>query len=283
MRHDVLAVATVIVGMTLLPGGTWAAENADRQVRRYCHFQVGPTSAYGLVEGDRVRQIKGDLFGPRTPTDTTYALSEVQLLVPTRPSKILGMAYNFTSHSEGTAARKGPELFFKAPSCLISSGAPIVIPAGATNVHPEGEMVIVIGKRAGKVPVEKAKEYVLGVTCGNDVSARDWQQGDIQWWRAKGSDTFGPCGPFVAIGVNYDDLLLRTRVNGEIRQEQRTRDLVSDVAMIVSFASRYVTLEPGDLIYAGTPGKTREIRPGDTVEVELEDVGTLRNPVQTGK
>ena len=99
-------------------------------------------------------------------------------------------------------------------------------------MHPEGELVIVIGKRASKVPVEKAKDYVLGVTCGNDVSARDWQKGDVQWWRAKGSDTFGPCGPFVAVGANYDDLLLVTRVNGEVRQEQRTKDLVHNVAAI---------------------------------------------------
>jgi len=144
-------------------------------------------------------------------------------------------------------------------------------------------MVIVIGKRASKVSVEKAGDYVLGVTCGNDVSARDWQKGDVQWWRAKGTDTFGPCGPFVATGINYDDLLLVTRVNGEVRQKQRTKDLIHGVAAIVSFASMHVTLEPGDLIYTGTPGKTQEIRPGDVVEVEIEGVGTLRNPVKAGK
>lgn len=144
-------------------------------------------------------------------------------------------------------------------------------------------MVVVIGKRASKVPVERAKEYVLGVTCGNDVSARDWQQGDVQWWRAKGCDTFGPCGPVVTVGCNYDNLLLTTRVNGEVRQQQRTKDLIHNVAMIVSFASMHITLEPGDLIYTGTPGKTEEIRPGDIVEVELEGVGTLRNPVQAWK
>ena len=136
------------------------------------------------VEGDRVRQIEGDLFGPRTPTEKTYALSEVKLLAPTRPSKILALAGNYVSHLESQTAHGNPELFFKVPSCLIPSGAPIVIPLGAKNVHAEGEMVVVIGKRARNVPVEKAKEYVLGVTCGNDVSARDWQKSDVQWGRA---------------------------------------------------------------------------------------------------
>jgi 2-keto-4-pentenoate hydratase/2-oxohepta-3-ene-1,7-dioic acid hydratase in catechol pathway len=121
---------------------------------------------------------------------------------------------------------------------------------------------------------------VLGVTCGNDVSAREWQKGDVQWWRAKGADTFGPCGPFVAVGANYDNLLLTLRVNGQVRQQQRTSDLIHGVAAIVSYASQYVTLEPGDLIYTGTPGKTEAIQPGDVVEVELESVGILRNPVK---
>jgi 2-keto-4-pentenoate hydratase/2-oxohepta-3-ene-1,7-dioic acid hydratase in catechol pathway len=283
MRRDALLIAASIVAAALVPSGASAAEGTGRQAARYGCFQAGEATAYGLVEGDRIRQIEGDLFGARTPTNTTYALCDVTFLAPTRPSKILALAGNYRSHLDGQTAHKTPELFFKVPSCLIPGGAPIVIPPGTQIVHPEGEMVVVIGRRASKVPAEKAKEYVLGVTCGNDVSARDWQQGDVQWWRAKGSDTFGPCGPLVAVGVDYDDLLLTTRVNGEVRQQQRTKDLIHNVAAIVSFASMYVTLEPGDLIYTGTPGKTREIRPGDVVEVELEGVGTLRNPVKSGR
>jgi 2-keto-4-pentenoate hydratase/2-oxohepta-3-ene-1,7-dioic acid hydratase in catechol pathway len=252
---------------------------AEPQAAKYCRFQVGETIAHGIVEGDRVRQIDGDLFGKRQATDKTYALGEVKLLVPVRPSKVLAMAGNYKSHLEGQPPKQDPQLFFKVPSCLIPSGANIVIPKGTTVVHPEGEMVIVIGKRAKDVPVQEAKDYVLGVTCGDDISARDWQKNDVQWWRAKGSDTFGPCGPFVAVGVNYDNLLLQTRVNGQVRQEQRTCDLIHDVAAIVSFVSRHVTLEPGDLIYSGTPGKTAAIQPGDVVEVELEGVEVLRNPV----
>ena len=278
MKSPAVVFAVVAVQFSLLLAAAAAERNA-REVRKYCRFQAGATIAYGLVEGDRVRQIDGDLFGARRPAAKTFPLSEVKLLVPTQPSKILALAGNYMSHLDGQAPRKNPELFFKVPSCLIPCGATVVIPPGTKIVHPEGEMVIVIGRRASKVSVAAAWACVLGVTCGNDISARDWQKGDVKWWRAKGSDTFGPCGPFVAVGINYDDLLLQTRVNGQIRQQQRTKDLIHNVAEIVSFASQHVTLEPGDLIYSGTPGKTDEIRPGDVVEVELEGVGLLRNPV----
>jgi len=159
------------------------------------------------------------------------------------------------------------------------NGADIVIPATTDNVHYEAEMVIVVGKRAQNVSVDQAMDYVLGVTCGNDVSARDWQRNDIQWWRAKGSDTFGPCGPFIASGIDYGNLHLQLRLNGEMKQDQNTKDLVHGVAETVSWISQHVTLEPGDLIYTGTCGTTTPMKPGDVVEVELEGVGVLRNPV----
>lgn len=271
-----LGIATVLAAVALV-------SSARGEVKKYCRFQAGKTMAYGLVEGDRVRQIEGTLFGPRKVTDKTHALADVKLLVPVRAGKVLAMAGNYKSHLGDQPAHADPELFFKVPSCLIPTEAAIVYPQGTQILHPEGELVIVIGKRAKNVPLAKAKDYVLGATCGNDVSARDWQKNDVQWWRAKGSDTFGPCGPFVAVGANYDDLLLTTRVNGEVRQEQRTSDLIHNVAAIVSYASHFVTLEPGDLIYTGTPGKTRDIGPGDVVEVELEAVGVLRNPVKAAR
>jgi 2-keto-4-pentenoate hydratase/2-oxohepta-3-ene-1,7-dioic acid hydratase in catechol pathway len=140
-------------------------------------------------------------------------------------------------------------------------------------------MVIVMGKRAQNVSKERAKEYVFGVTTGNDVSERDWQKSDLQWFRAKAADTFGPLGPVIVTGVNYDDLLLETRLNGKVVQSQRTKDLIFNVAEIVSYISRYVTLEPGDVIYSGTPGTTQQMKAGDVVEVQLEKVGTLSNPV----
>ena len=139
--------------------------------------------------------------------------------------------------------------------------------------------MVVIGKQTRNIEVADAGDYVFGVTCGNDISARDWQQSDLQWWRAKGCDTFAPFGPEIARGVNYHDLLLTTRLNGNIKQQQRTSDLIFGVHEIVSFASRHLTLYPGDILYTGTPGTTEPLTCGDVVEVELEDVGILRNQV----
>jgi len=142
---------------------------------------------------------------------------------------------------------------------------------------------VVIGKRARNVPEDKALDYVFGVTCGNDVSERFWQndeeQKDVQWWRAKGSDTFGPCGPFIVSGLNYDDLLMTLRLNGEVKQKERTSQMIHNVSKQVSFISQHVTLLPGDLIFTGTSGTTSKLQDGDVVEVELEGVGVLRNRV----
>ena len=143
--------------------------------------------------------------------------------------------------------------------------------------------MIVIGKRAKNVPENKALDYVLGITCGNDVSARTWQKNDVQWWRAKGSDTFGPAGPFIVSGLDYDNLDLELRLNGEVRQKSNTRYMVHNIAQTVSFLSHHITLRPGDLIFTGTPGKTKPIKPGDVVEVEIQGVGVLRNKVVAGK
>ena len=278
MRCDKPRMIALIVLFALLSvcGRSLAAQ---KKVTRYVRFRVGKTVAYGIVEGDRVRQLDGNLFRSWKPTDVTHKLSEIKLLVPSRPSKVLAAARNYRSHAGENTAPAEPQLFSKVPSCLVAAGENIVIPKGATNVHYEAEMVIVIGKRAKNVSKQRALDYVLGVTCGNDVSARDWQGNDIQWWRAKGSDTFGPCGPFIVSGIDYDDLLLRLRQNGEVKQQERTSNMIFSVAQIVSFISRYCTLEPGDLIFTGTSGKTTNIEPGDVLEVELEGVGVLKNPV----
>jgi 2-keto-4-pentenoate hydratase/2-oxohepta-3-ene-1,7-dioic acid hydratase in catechol pathway len=163
-------------------------------------------------------------------------------------------------------------MFYKPVSALQNPGDPIVIPQDAANVHFEGELVIVIGPRG----------TIFGVTCGNDVSERDWQSGphkDLQWWRAKGADTFAPLGPAIVTGLDYGNLMLETRLNGEVVQRQSSADLTFDCAAIVSWVSRWVTLVPGDVIYTGTPGSTRAMRPGDVVEVEIEGIGVLRNTV----
>jgi 2-keto-4-pentenoate hydratase/2-oxohepta-3-ene-1,7-dioic acid hydratase in catechol pathway len=269
---------TVALGLLiLLPTHLISAEN---EMTKYVRFQADGVTAYGIVEGDQIRQLDGDLFGTWRKTDKTYPLANVKLLVPSEPTKVLAVAGNYKSHLGDQPAREHPEMFFKVPSCLIATGEEIVMPKGSERVDYEAELVIVIGKQAKDVPVEKALDYVLGVTCGNDVSARDWQKKDVQWWRAKGSDTFGPCGPYIVAGIDYGDLLLQSRVNGEVKQKERTNHMEHGVAALVSWASRHVTLQPGDLIYTGTPGKTTPLAPGDVVEIELEEVGVLRNPVK---
>ncbi len=253
---------------------------------RYLRFQKGKTVAYGLLEGERVRQLSGDLFGAWSKTDTTYALKEVKLLPPTQPLQVLALAGNYRSHlknEEVPPKFKIPQPFFKSPSCLVGQGDAIVIPKDAKIVHYEAELVIVIGKKCSKVSKADALDYVFGVTAGNDVSERVWQNDaevkDVQWWRAKGADTFGPVGPYIVSGVDYGKLMLRLRLNGEVKQEEMTDHLIHDVPSTVSFISQYITLQPGDLIFTGTPGKTSDMKPGDVVEVELEGAGVLRNPV----
>lgn len=257
-------------------------------VTRYVRFLKDGQAAYGILEGERVRELAGELFGAWSRTDRVHALDHVRLLPPTVPTQVLAMAGNYQSHlPDATVPPKFriPQPFLKSPSCLVGHGEPIVVPADARDLHFEAELVVVIGKTAKQVPRERALEYVFGVTCGNDVSERYWQNDevnqDVQWWRAKGSDTFGPVGPCIASGLNYGDLRLRLRLNGAVKQEERTSRLIHDIPALVSFISRYVTLHPGDLIFTGTPGTTDAIQPGDVVEVEVEGVGVLRNPVVT--
>jgi 2-keto-4-pentenoate hydratase/2-oxohepta-3-ene-1,7-dioic acid hydratase in catechol pathway len=282
-NHRGLHALLLAVLLLLAYGG---AARAAEKVVKYVRFRAGKVTAYGVVEGDTVHQISPNPFVEYKKTGQTYPLAEVKLLAPTRPTQVLAMAGNYRSHlssAEIPEKLKIPQAFFKTPTCIIANEASIVIPPGADNVHFEGEMVIVIGKRAKSVAKEHALEYVLGVTCGNDVSARDWQKNDVQWWRAKGSDTFGPCGPVIVSGINYDDLQLRLRLNGEVKQEARTKEMIHDVPTMVSYLSRYVTLHPGDLIYTGTPGRTSAMKPGDVVEVEIEGIGILRNKVTAAK
>ena len=235
-----------------------------------------------ILEGDTVREIRGDLFGGFTETVAALNLADVALLHPCQPGKIVCVGLNYRSHLGSRPAPEHPEIFFKPVSSLQDPEGPIVTPPDATDMHYEGELVVVIGRQTKNASVDQARDAIFGVTCGNDVSERNWQHGpakDLQWWRAKGCDTFAPLGPAIVTGLDYDSLLLRTRLNGEVVQKQYTSDLIFDCPTIVSYISRWVTLMPGDVIYTGTPGATRKISPGDVVEVEIEGIGVLRNPV----
>ncbi len=251
-------------------------------MHKLVRFQHGQTTAYGVLDGDGVQPIEGDLFGTHQPAGAILPLSEVKLLFPVKPPKIFAVGLNYKSHLGGRPAPAQPEIFYKPITALQNPGDPIVTPPQSVNMHFEGEIVAVIGKRASRISPGDARSAVLGVTCGNDVSERDWQGGpakDLQWWRAKGSDTFAPLGPSVVTDLDYSNLLLTTRVNGHVVQQQYTSDLLFDIPAVVSFISQWVTLEPGDLIFTGTPGSTSKLNPGDVVEVEIEGIGVLRNPV----
>ena len=265
-----------VIALSILGGPTLTEAQAVIQYVRYEHQG---TVRYGILDGDEVRELDGDLFDSPSETGRTVALASVRLLAPVEPSKVIAVGLNYRSHLGDRDPPPYPGLFAKFPTSIVGPGDEIVLPADAENVHYEGELVVVIGRRAQNVTAEAAHEYILGVTAGNDVSERGWQRADLQWFRAKGTDTFGPIGPTVATGLDYNDLLVETRLNGELRQSERSRDLLYDVDEIVSYVSRYVTLLPGDVIFTGTPGTTRAMQPGDVVEIEVEGVGVLRNTV----
>ncbi len=254
-----------------------ARDSQNEDSMRYIRYSVGDAISYGTLDGETIHQLDGDLFDSPKPTGVTHALADVEILPPCEPSKVIAVGLNYKSHIGGWSGAEYPGLFTKFPTSIIAHEQDIVIPTDGTNIHYEGEMVLVIGKRAKNVSVERALDHVFGATVGNDVSERRWQGADLQWFRAKASDTFGPLGPTIVTGLNYDDLLLETRVNGETRQSQRTADLIFNCSEIVSYISRYVTLVPGDVIYTGTPGSTRSFQAGDVIEIELEGVGILRN------
>jgi 2-keto-4-pentenoate hydratase/2-oxohepta-3-ene-1,7-dioic acid hydratase in catechol pathway len=251
-------------------------------VTQYVRYRYGSDTSYGILEGETVRELRGDLFGDNSPAGATHRLSEVKLLYPCQPGKIMAVGLNYRSHLGGRPQPAHPEMFYKPATALQHPGEPIRIPRDATDVHYEGELVVVIGKPVRNASPEEARAAVFGVTCGDDVSDRNWQHGaqkDLQWWRAKGCDTFAPLGPAIVTGLDYGNLLLQTRLNGEVVQKQTTADLIFDCPSIVSWVSGWVTLMPGDVIYTGTPGSTRRLSPGDVVEVEIEGIGVLRNPV----
>jgi 2-keto-4-pentenoate hydratase/2-oxohepta-3-ene-1,7-dioic acid hydratase in catechol pathway len=268
-----------VCAVTLVLGLFIASSGAQQKVTQYVRYAFKGTVSYGILEGEIIRPVTGNIFEDPEPASTTVRLSDVRLMAPCQPSKVIAVGLNYKSHLGDKAPAAFPGLFAKLTSSIVGPEDFILLPLDATNTHYEGELVIVIGKRGKNITPAEAPRYIFGVTAGNDVSERGWQQSDLQWFRAKSSDTFGPIGPVITQGLNYDDLLVQTRVNGEVRQSERTKNLVFSTSAIVSFVSKYVTLQPGDLIFTGTPGETKAIKPGDVVEVEVEGVGVLRNKV----
>jgi 2-keto-4-pentenoate hydratase/2-oxohepta-3-ene-1,7-dioic acid hydratase in catechol pathway len=252
---------------------------AGQTLTRYVKYETAGRVAWGVLEDDTIRELQGDVFDGAKPNGRTLKMSEVKLLPPADAKKVIAAGLNYRSHIGEQSPAKYVGLFAKMPTSLIGHNADIVYPADATNLHYEAEVCLVIGKRAKNITEAEVKEHVFGVTPCNDVSERVWQKADLQWLRAKGSDTFGPMGPALVRGADYNNLRLIGRHNGKVVQEATTAMLIFSIDNIVSYVSRYVTLEPGDVIFTGTPGTTQALKPGDTFEVEIEGIGVLRNKV----
>jgi 2-keto-4-pentenoate hydratase/2-oxohepta-3-ene-1,7-dioic acid hydratase in catechol pathway len=251
------------------------------QTTKYVRYLESGKTSYGILEDETLRELRGNIFDGAAPAERTLKISDVQLLPPCEPRNIAAVGRNYRSHiaDRNIAPATEPGLFWKPVSSITGPETDIVLPPGSSDVHYEAELVLVIGRKARNVSKTDAAKYIFGVTAGNDVSERNWQKNDLQWFRAKGSDTFAAFGPCIVQGLDYNDLLVQSRLNGEVRQSQRTSDLIFPIDLIVSYITRFITLLPGDLIYTGTPGTTKPMAPGDIIEIEIEGVGVLRNRI----
>ena len=246
---------------------------------RLVKFRDGDGAAWGELEGDTVRVWDGMLG---RPTGETRELAAVGLLAPAEPSKIVCVGRNYLDHIKelgnmlpDDSLPREPGLFLKGPNALAEPGGTVTYPDWTENFHFEGELALVIGQRARHLTPDNALASVLGYTCGLDLTARDRQKTDLQWFRAKAADRFCPLGPWLETSLNPADLRVRTFVNGETRQDGRTAQMIFDVIQILVYVTRFVTLEPGDVVLTGTPDGVGPLARGDTVEVEVEGVGTL--------
>jgi 2-keto-4-pentenoate hydratase/2-oxohepta-3-ene-1,7-dioic acid hydratase in catechol pathway len=236
---------------------------------------------FGWVLDDQVGQIEGDIFGVYQRNEANIPLEDVKLLPPIQPSKIICVGRNYIAHAQehGVEVPEVPLLFFKPPSSIIATNETIHIPPQSDQVEHEAELVVVIGRQGRWITPEDAINHTFGYTIANDVTARDLQIRDDQWTRAKGFDTFCPLGPWIETEFNPADALVTCRVNQEMRQMASTRDMVFSIDQLIAFASSIMTLSPGDILLTGTPAGVSPLSPGDNVEVEIEGIGVLRNPV----
>jgi 2-keto-4-pentenoate hydratase/2-oxohepta-3-ene-1,7-dioic acid hydratase in catechol pathway len=239
----------------------------------------------GWLLDDKVGEISGNIFGRYQRKEALTPLSDVKLVHPSEPTKIVCVGRNYVEHAKelGNEVPKVPLIFLKPPSSIISNGETILLPPQSAQVEHEAELVIVIGKRGRHVTAENAKKIILGYTVGNDVTARDLQKSDGQWTRAKGFDTFCSFGPWVDTEFDPSDAVITCRVNGQMRQMASTRDMVFNVGVLIAFISSVMTLEPGDLIFTGTPSGVGELKDGDEVSVEIEGLGIIKNKVKAEK
>jgi 2-keto-4-pentenoate hydratase/2-oxohepta-3-ene-1,7-dioic acid hydratase in catechol pathway len=255
---------------------------------RICRFTTAEISTprFGLLEDDLVLPLaKGELIEAFDPhTERGVPIADVNFLAPVAPSKIVCVGRNYVEHAAelGNQMPEEPLLFLKAPSALIANGESIELPPQSNQVEHEGELGVVIGRRARQLSEEDDPlGYVLGYTCVNDVTARDLQRKDVQFTRGKSFDTFCPVGPSIVTGIDPLNLVVTTRVNGIVKQQGQTASMAFSVPFLIRYISNIMTLLPGDLIATGTPAGVSAMKDGDVVEVEIEEVGILRNPVKS--
>jgi 2-keto-4-pentenoate hydratase/2-oxohepta-3-ene-1,7-dioic acid hydratase in catechol pathway len=248
---------------------------------RLVRFRFGDRIATGAVEGDAVRALAGTFFENPVPSGEEIPLDDLRLLAPILPSKVVCLGKNYAAHAAefGGEVPEEPLVFLKPSTSVSGPGDPIPLPPISNRVDYEGELAVVIGRIARNVRAEETFRYILGYTCGNDVTLRDLQKKDDQWARAKGFDGSCPLGPWVETELDPIDVHLETRVNGEVRQSASTSDMVFGVATIIEFVTSFMTLLPGDVIMTGTPEGVGKLEPGDRVEVVIDGIGGLMNPV----
>jgi len=248
---------------------------------RLVRFRFGDRIATGVVEGDGVRALAGTFFENPVPSGEEVPLDDVRLLAPILPSKVVCVGKNYAAHASefGGEVPEEPLIFLKPSTSVSGPGDPIPLLPISHRVDYEGELAVVIGRIARNVRSEEAFRYILGYTCGNDVTLRDLQKKDDQWARAKGFDGSCPLGPWIQTELDPIDVHLETRVNGVVRQSASTSDMVFGVATIIEFVTEFMTLLPGDVIMTGTPEGVGKLEPGDKVEVEVDGIGVLMNPV----
>ncbi len=246
------------------------------------YSQNGGEVSWGMIHDDGIHQLTDAPYLSMDHTGVVVQREDVKLEAPVDPNLVFMTAFNFRSHISGDPAEY-PGLFTVPAGSIVGPEDPIVRPAESRNLHYEAEMAIIVGKHAENVSVADAADYIFGVTAGNDVSERSWQGGDIQWVRAKGTRGFNAVGPVLVQGADYKNIQITGRLNGEVRQEENSSDLIFGMEEMLSYISKYFTLEPGDMIWSGTMGSTRAMEPGDVYEVELSGIGVLSNVVVQGK
>jgi 2-keto-4-pentenoate hydratase/2-oxohepta-3-ene-1,7-dioic acid hydratase in catechol pathway len=278
MKRTVMMVAALALAFA-----TTAFAQA-KQVK-YVKYEAHGAPYWGILENDTtIQELSGaPWLAASKPTGRRYKVADAKFLAPAEAKKVIAAGLNYKSHIGQASPAKYVGLFAKFPTSLIGHDGEIIYPADATTVHYEAEICVVIGKKAQNITEAQVKDHIFGVTACNDVSERAWQKQDLQWFRAKAADTFGPMGPVLVSNVDYNKLKLIGRHNGKVVQETTTDLLIFSIDNIVSYTSRYITLEPGDVIFTGTPGTTQAMKPGDTFEVEIPGVALLRNKVVAAK